>query len=145
MEKYYADAERDGRSVKKREHFSDDELKERHRIQSIEYYYRNQDVCKERAGNWKSKNIEKVREIQFAGKMRRRARKNEVGGNFTKDEFRALCERYGNICLCCKQHNPLCADHVIPLSKGGSNSIENIQPLCHTCNSKKHKKTVDYR
>lgn len=37
------------------------------------------------------------------------------------------------------------ADHVVPLTRGGSNDISNIQPLCGTCNRSKFVKGVDYR
>lgn len=75
----------------------------------------------------------------------RRARKAGAGGSFTAAEWKALCVRYGNECLCCKLIKPLVADHVIPLSRSGSNSIANIQPLCRSCNARKGVKTTDYR
>jgi 5-methylcytosine-specific restriction endonuclease McrA len=76
----------------------------------------------------------------------RRAKKAGAEGTFTAEEFQQLCEFYSHRCLCCgKMGVKLTTDHVQPLSKGGSNHIDNIQPLCGPCNSRKHAKTQDYR
>lgn len=52
---------------------------------------------------------------------------------------------HGKSCLCCGSSNNIHLDHIIPISKGGENSIENIQPLCRGCNISKHNKIIDYR
>lgn len=76
---------------------------------------------------------------------RRRARKSGAAGDYTAQEWAELKHKYGNVCLCCGQKKPLCADHIVPLSKGGESFISNIQPLCRPCNSRKRDKTIDYR
>jgi 5-methylcytosine-specific restriction endonuclease McrA len=76
----------------------------------------------------------------------RRAKKQSNGGTYTQKQWQDLCDKYGNKCLCCKRSDvALTVDHVIPIKKGGSNDISNLQPLCKSCNSKKHLKIIDYR
>lgn len=77
---------------------------------------------------------------------KRRAAKKSNGGNYSLSEWAELCEKYDNKCLCCGAGGvKLTVDHIIPISMGGSNSIDNLQPLCISCNSKKSKKVIDYR
>lgn len=74
-----------------------------------------------------------------------RARRLGAYGEIIYTEWKELCDRYGNVCLCCHQNVKLVIDHVLPLCLGGTNTIDNIQPLCATCNSKKGKRHKDYR
>ena len=69
-------------------------------------------------------------------------------GEYTAREWQQLKKRHNYTCLSCGKREPeikLTADHVIPLSRGGSNTIDNIQPLCITCNKQKATKKTDYR
>lgn len=91
---------------------------------------------------WRANNPEKARAWTLRNNHRRRA----VEGAFTTAEWVALCARYGNRCLCCgSSDRPLTPDHVIPISRGGTNWIADIQPLCLPCNQRKGTKTIDYR
>ena len=72
-------------------------------------------------------------------------KKNDYRGSFTSAEWFALCKLYGNRCLCCGKRKKLTADHVIPVAKGGTSNIDNIQPLCGPCNAHKHTGTTDFR
>lgn len=78
-------------------------------------------------------------------KYRRRSWIEQSQTSHTQQEWDALCAHYEQRCLRCGQVKPLTEDHVTPLSRGGSNAIENIQPLCLDCNRWKRDQTIDYR
>lgn len=96
---------------------------------------------KEALATWRRNNPDKV----AAHWHKRRAAKLGNGGAYTSSQWIALCDKYDNLCLCCNKKKKLTADHVVPLSKGGTSWIENIQPLCLLCNLVKNAKTIDYR
>ena len=75
----------------------------------------------------------------------RKKRIKESGSFHTLGEWENLKAQYDWTCPCCKTKGlNLTRDHIIPISKGGSDNIENIQPLCKSCNSKKHTKTIRF-
>ncbi len=78
---------------------------------------------------------------------RRRARLLAVEGSFTTREWLEVLARHP-ICPGCGRgwediplpvhmQSVVTRDHVIAVSRGGGNGIENIQPLCYSCNSRK--------
>lgn len=45
----------------------------------------------------------------------------------------------------CGATDDIVKDHIEPVYSGGSDAIDNLQPLCRTCNSAKGPDTTDYR
>jgi 5-methylcytosine-specific restriction endonuclease McrA len=90
-------------------------------------------------------NPEKIR----AKARRRRVMERSAEGSHTIAEWRALVKRFHGRCVCCRKFfglKNLSEDHVRPLSRGGSDYIENIQPLCVPCNcAKGNRHATDYR
>lgn len=132
------------------------------------YYQSHKEECQARAIAWQKKNQDKVNERQrslyqvnsveinarsrqkhaenpeqrTAYQHNRRYRERTNGGSVTALELKQLIEKQKFKCVICltpirkKRH----LDHIIPVSKGGSNGIENRQFLCERCNLSKHNK-----
>ena len=74
-------------------------------------------------------------------------RKKSNGGSHTFGEWETVKAQYDWTCPSCGKREPeirLTQDHIIPLSRGGSDNIENIQPLCMPCNLKKMTKIIKF-
>lgn len=148
-----------------------DEHPEEHRENQRNYRLDNLEACRERNKKWNLENPELVAEYkrkyaeenpeltnESARKWRqthlehkriltrqRRARIRGAEGTITKEEWDSVIEKFGPACLCCKEVKPLTMDHIIPIFCDGSHTIDNVQPLCLSCNSSKGIKTIDYR
>jgi hypothetical protein len=116
--------------------------------QRCSFWYRaNKQYAGDAAREWRKANPDQVKVNRVKDKAKRRKAEAANGGCLTAGEWRALLIKFESRCVCCGiKPAKLTADHVIPVLRGGSNFIENIQPLCGPCNSSKgaHHAT-DYR
>jgi 5-methylcytosine-specific restriction endonuclease McrA len=110
--------------------------------------YRQSDLHKSGRKRRERQNPTLYKDFKLVGTANRRMRKRQAGGLLSTGQWKQLKAHYAFTCLCCGKQEPdikLSADHVIPLAKGGSNDISNIQPLCTVCNARKHTAIIDYR
>jgi len=115
-----------------------EESPDQHRIIVAQYYQDNKDDKKKQVSKWKKSNPNKCRQYEH----RRRKRINYAGGDFTAEELEERIEEQGFMCFYCSYplEDDYHADHFIPISKGGSNNIDNIVVACKSCNLSKNDK-----
>lgn len=75
---------------------------------------------------------------------RRRAVLVSIIATLTADEWREILEQSGHCCVYCgkpfSESLPVTQDHVVPISKGGHHTKDNVVPSCKPCNSRKKDK-----
>jgi 5-methylcytosine-specific restriction endonuclease McrA len=88
------------------------------------------------------------KEAHVLRQTRRHVKKVGNGGSHTLGEWVWIKFVQNNTCLMCGRSEPeikLTKDHIVPISKGGTDNIGNIQGLCHSCNCSKNAKFIDLR
>lgn len=96
----------------------------------------NPDKNRQLAKSWAKRNMDYV---LHNAKIQRDRRKGAEGSHTLK-EWNELKKKYNYTCKECKKSEPeikLTVDHYFPILHGGNNYIDNIQPLCLSCNCSK--------
>lgn len=80
---------------------------------------------------------EEARKIKERQLRNERKALNYERQSILSDVRQQVWNRYQGRCAQCGSRYKLEFDHIIPVSKGGSNSVDNIQILCSECNRSK--------
>jgi 5-methylcytosine-specific restriction endonuclease McrA len=101
-----------------------------------ETYGRRKDAMNAKHREWQAKNPHKRREHEAT----RRAKKSGDNERYTAADIESLMNHQRSRCVYCRQSikTKFHVDHILPLSKGGTNGKRNIQLLCQPCNQTKH-------
>jgi 5-methylcytosine-specific restriction endonuclease McrA len=107
--------------------------------------YNQNPIVKERrrVSDLKNYSTLKGKLVQKRKRHKRRA-KLKAAGTFTIEEWDDRLIEYNHCCAYCYKPfsaDELTIDHMIPLSRGGTNTIDNLVPACRSCNSRKWTKT----
>jgi len=95
-----------------------------------------------RMAAWRASHPEQNRTNKRAANRRRRAMIARVLATLTPAEWDAILQAAGHACIYCGSTKQLTQDHLIPLSRGGPHTAENVAPACWPCNASKHNKTT---
>jgi 5-methylcytosine-specific restriction endonuclease McrA len=89
-------------------------------------------------------NTEKGRFSKRKTEIKRKHQIETSSCTLTREQWQEIKAAHGHACAYCKRlMQRLEMDHVIPLSKGGSHTKDNIVPACRKCNAKKGNRSLN--
>lgn len=108
------------------------------------HHIRHREKDLKRSSDWQRAHLVEIRPSRTASANKRRAQKALTGGSHTPEQIQALLIAQDFKCAYCGKDisKRFERDHVLPLSRGGSDDISNIAMCCKSCNSSKNNKTL---
>lgn len=117
-----------------------------------QYYLRNREIIIKKSVDWGRKNKDKrktaknkwrAKNKELTNFLTRRYiyRKKNAIGRHSLEEIKWLYDKFPT-CPYCNTNKSNTIDHIIPLSRGGTNVLSNLIAVCVNCNSKKGSKTL---
>jgi len=97
---------------------------------SKQYYETNKESTLEHIKLYKRENKDAVNRL----KHRREARKRKLPHTLTSLQWENIKLNFGNTCAYCGESKKLTIEHFIPLSKMGELTVDNVLPICLSCN-----------
>lgn len=89
--------------------------------------------------------LKRKRERRARRKRRERLRRARERGTHTEEQWQALKAWSGGACVrCSREKYELEKDHIVPIYQGGSDGIDNLQPICPPCNASKGPETINW-
>lgn len=113
------------------------EHKEHKRLVALEWGRKNKEKRKIIKDRWRAKNRERTNFLT----RRYIYRKKNAAGSHTLEQIQKLYSQ-AKLCIYCNINKPDTIDHLVPLSRGGSNDVSNLVAVCRSCNSKKGNKML---
>ncbi len=111
------------------------ERKDQIRAQKLRYRARHPEKYAEETARWRARNPEKRRIARKNGKSRERA----AGGSYSTEDIRRILKQQRGRCAYCRiRLGEFHIDHIVAISRGGSNRPGNLQLTCEACNLRKH-------
>ena len=110
------------------------------------YMQKYEEKNKEKLKKYRKKYWKEHPEITKRKERIRRARKNNIIETFSDKEWLQKLKDTFGVCPRCNKYvgiHKLTLDHIHPISKakdGQIYTIDDVQPLCHSCNAKKYNK-----
>ena len=106
---------------------------------SAKSYTKHRDRYARHNREWRHKNKDRSNFI----KIKRIGSMRANGGTHTYEQWQFVLSCFDYRCAGCNRNFiKLTEDHMVPITKGGTNWIDNIQALCQSCNSSKRQKIM---